>query len=391
MRSIYNNITSLFLCLTDTCNLKCKYCFVTQKPNYMSFEVARDSILFILENSSYSNRSRLTVTLFGGEPLLMYDSVIVPLVNYIKKNNLNINLGITTNGILLNKDKLEFFKANNISLLLSIDGNKVCQDENRPFKDKSISSFDVLEPKLSLILKYFPETLFRSTLTDNTVPYLFDNILFAKSKGFKRIAVCPDESAKYEDYDFDKIEESIIKYSLYFIDLYRSGLNKYSRSFIEYQPLITGIKEALAIMKSDKESRIGTQMCGLGINSAAINYEGAIFGCQELVTKGYVDNPYYIGNIYTGIDQLKHNNLLTLYRTKELTCEDPNQCINCIKRFICSKGFCHAGGYLYSGSATTKSKVRCMWDCLHIKYGNLIIHTLKDNESFKRDFMNEKL
>lgn len=133
----YGWLTNICLNVTDACNLACRYCFVEQHPHYMTLDIAKQAVHFILDNLEKKNKKfnkndRASITFFGGEPTLMWDEIIVPLTNYIKENEFPINLGMTTNGTLLNKEKISFLKEHNFSILLSADGNEYTQNFNRP-------------------------------------------------------------------------------------------------------------------------------------------------------------------------------------------------------------------------------------------------------------------
>lgn len=133
----YAWLTNICLNVTDACNLACRYCFVEQHPHYMTYEIAEKAVYFILENLKKKNKKfgtdeKAYITYFGGEPTLMWDEIIVPLTIWIRKNNFPINLSITTNGTLLNKERIDFLKNNNVPILLSIDGAEETQNYNRP-------------------------------------------------------------------------------------------------------------------------------------------------------------------------------------------------------------------------------------------------------------------
>lgn len=396
-----SNISSIMLNVTDACNLACRYCFVEQHPHYMTYEVAKDTVDFFNEiilkkNPEYKDVRDLTdilddkgkpkfrygINFFGGEPLLMWDQIIVPLTNYIKSNHFPITLGMTSNCILLDDKKIEFMKENDIYLLFSIDGAKETQDYNRPCHNSQVSSFDILEPKLEKIAREF-DTTFRSTLIPETCHHMMENILFAKSKGFKNYFACPDDFSNWAEEDILTLEKEIYKASLYYIDCYKS--KESLREMISFSPLdkeLNVLKKLKSRVNANDEHRFGRQMCGLGTGGFAVNYEGAIFGCQELPSRGYENNLHYIGNIYTGYNKKAFEKLLHNYRDNELTCEDPELCKSCYYRFICSDGFCHANGYLKFGNEYTKSKIRCVWDNLLIKYALFVSETLKENELF---------
>lgn len=326
------------------------------------------------------------VNFFGGEPLLMWDKIIVPLTEWIRSEKLPFNLGITSNCILLDDRKMDFMKENRISLLFSIDGDKETQDYNRPCHNDKVSSFDILEPKMERIAKEFGST-FRSTLIPKTCHNLMKNIEFAQSKGFRNCFACPDDFSTWTEEDVLILEKELYKISLYYIDCYKNP--KSLENMITFGPFdktlnsVNRIKNRAAV---NEIHRFGHQMCGLGTGGFAVSYEGAIFGCQELPSQGYLNNLHYIGNIYSGYDKDSFEKLLSDYRDHELTCEDPSLCETCNYRFICSDGFCHANSYLKFGNEYTKPKIRCIWDDLLVKYVLFICDVLKGNDLFPRKY-----
>ena len=103
--------------------------------------------------------------------------------------------------------------------------------------------------------------------------------------------------------------------------------------------------------------------CGLGVYGCSINWEGAIFGCQECAGNGATeDNLHYIGDIYNGFDVERHKRLLSYYRDEEVTCCKDGECESCIYKYLCSTGHCHANSYLITGKSNNKAYARCVYD-----------------------------
>lgn len=109
-------ITSVCLNVTDACNFNCRYCFVNHQPNDMPFQIADDTCKWLLNHTE-----KPEVFFFGGEPTLRWDDIIVPLVEKYP----DINYSITTNGFVLNKEKIDFLSKYNFSIMLSMDGNEL--------------------------------------------------------------------------------------------------------------------------------------------------------------------------------------------------------------------------------------------------------------------------
>ena len=200
---VYKYPTCICLNVTDSCNLACKYCFVQQKPHFMTIDLAKQTIDWLINNLIKRNElpnvdklEKVDVTFFGGEPTLLYDDIIVPLVQYAEEKYLNkVQFSITTNGTLLNKNRIDFLSNHNIIPLLSIDGAKETQDFNRPQRNGK-GSFDLVEANIDYLLDKFPNTTFRATLYQPTVKNLYKNYLYATKKGFKNIFICPNAREK---------------------------------------------------------------------------------------------------------------------------------------------------------------------------------------------------
>ena len=391
------NRYNIMLNVTDACNLECRYCFVSQHPHFMSLEVAKDTVDFFNdiisksdknESNQKRNKRRFNIDFFGGEPTLCWDSIIVPLINYTEEKGYNIHFGMTSNCTLLDDEKIKFMKEHDMSLLFSIDGSKQTQDYNRPCHNHNISSFDILEPKIDKIIKAFPNTTFRSTLIPETCENMMNNILFAYEKGFRAYFACPDDfNTGWDDIAINKLEKELYKVVLYFIDSF-SNLEKYENrmklNFLEKE--ISLVKKLKENIKKENSSKITGTMCGLGIGGFAVNYEGAIFGCQETPSQGCENNNHYIGDIYNGFNKESFDKLVNSYSGHEIQSEDPTLCKDCMYRFICARGFCHANSYLRFGNELTKSRIRCIWDNMMIKYSLFIVETLKDNPFFQKEF-----
>jgi DNA-binding LacI/PurR family transcriptional regulator len=106
-------ITTAMLVVTHDCNLRCRYCFVDKNPCKMTYETAKAAAEFVIKNAE-EDKVTPGINFFGGEPMLMWDSIIVPLVNWVRHEYKKpFHFGITTNGTLLNEERIQFMKDNN--------------------------------------------------------------------------------------------------------------------------------------------------------------------------------------------------------------------------------------------------------------------------------------
>lgn len=338
--------TTVVLNLTDNCNLACRYCFVQQKPHYMTLDVAKKSIDFIVNNynlkkekNQIRKEERKTVIFFGGEPMLMYDEIIVPLINYMENTyDLNeFNLHITTNGTLLNKERIDFLKKYNIFPLLSIDGGKQTQDYNRPCKNKKESSFDLIEKNIPYLLETFPDIVFRSTVYKDSINNLFEDFLYAESMGFKFYTCVPDaRSHSWNEEDLETYKNQINKIVIYIINHY---LNDWQPK-IMFNNLYKALRMVIIHDKNRQyEPNTKTPLrCGLGTVACSINYCGQIFGCQEQDSRVENGEYFYLGTVDTGIDEERQKRLIDDYLSSTCECEKPGECETCVMKSECYHG-----------------------------------------------------
>lgn len=383
------DITGITLCLTDACNLRCKYCFVNQSPNYMSLQTAKDSVDFLIKKSK---NDFVNIRLFGGEPLLVWNQIIVPLVQYAKDKNYKIRFSIVSNGILLSQDKIDFMKKNNIKFFFSMDGDKETQDENRPLINNE-SSFDILKEKIPMILDNYPNIVPRGTIVSDKVQNLYKDIMFLKNCGFKQCSSFVNELEDWSDTSIEILKSEIAKYMIYFIS--EQSKETLSTDFIKWHPFYYGLKEYIELKKKSISNLqpYGIRACGLGLNDLNINYNGDIFTCNNLVTHDIENNPYYIGNIYSNIDKSRHIELLKLFIGQKLISEEPDLCKDCIRKSICNKGFCHSKSFIKLGKLNVKTKIRCLFDSFLVNYSGFAYEVLFNSEnnnvfkkSLKTDF-----
>lgn len=365
----YQWLTNICLNLTDACNLECKYCFVEQHPHFMTLDIAKKAVHFILDNlekknSFFKTNQKANLTYFGGEPTLMWDEIIVPLTKYIRENNFPIELNITANGTLLNKERVDFLKEHRVPILLSIDGAQSTQNFNRPCRDTSKNSFDLVVKNIPYILEAFPNTTFRGTIYAPTAHKTFENYMFAVYMGFRNIFLIPDERHPWTEEEKISLKNEINKIYSY-IDYCFSVENVMPINFSLINDSFTHIlKHDINVLNNDnfkKEISRRVKRCGLGTGMGAIGYDGSIYGCQEQVSPDN-KNIFYIGNLDTGIDRELHSRLLNEYNQKHIQIgENLDKCEDCSLRSFCHELTCPSSTYdLYNNFFTT-SEIRCDW------------------------------
>lgn len=378
----YKYPTRVCLNLTDNCNLACKYCFVEQNPHYMTYEIAKQAVDFIIQNHTIKNNGeKCFLNYFGGEPTLMWDSIIVPLTNYIRDNNFPIHLSMTTNGTLLNEEKIKFLQKNKINILLSLDGDCTTQIYNRPCRDKNLNSFELVSKNIPHILNYLPKTTCRSTIYAPTAKYMYDNFIFAGLQGFKAVYFGIDERHNWETQEIKDLYLSIDKIFSFYDYCFQNNLIPP----IDFRQMT---KMFINILKEQKNVIIdyphNLKRCGLGTTLSSIGYDGKIYGCQEQTSKTD-KNIFYIGDIFKGIDVDKHKNLLkTYYDGPRPFCKNESLCLNC--SHFCEGNICPSTNLDMNNNFFQRTEIVCLFD--QYIYNNCLILLNKYKNHQSQSFYN---
>ena len=333
-------LKAMCLHVAHTCNLNCEYCFASQGKYHgeralMSFEVGKRALDFLIENSG--TRHNLEVDFFGGEPLMNWD-VVKQLVAYAREqekiHNKNFRFTLTTNGMLIDDDVIEFSNKEMSNVVLSLDGRKEVHDRLR--KDYTgKGSYDIILPKFKEFVKrrgnksYYMRGTFTHANTDFT-----NDIFHMADMGFTELSmepvVCaPSDASALTEADLPVLFEQYEILAKEMIKRKREG-----RPFTFYHYMLD-LKHGPCIYK-----RISG--CGSGTEYVAVTPTGDIYPCHQFVG----DAKYLLGNIYDGISNTEVQNefkLCNAYARKE--CED------CWAKLYCSGG-CAANSYHATGKIT---------------------------------------
>lgn len=373
---LFPKITSAFFILTNQCLLKCVYCFHNQNVKKMSYQTALDATNFLIRNAE-ETKAIPNIVFFGGEPLLEWDSIIVPLTKYIRNEyKKQFKLSITSNCVLMTEDKLQFMKENDIGLLFSIDGDKETQDFNRPFHNGK-GSFDVLEDKISLILEYFPNMTFRATIPQPTCQNTFHNMKFAIEKGYNNMFFIPNVFEEWSEENKNILREQLKLFGDYFIENARENKIIHLNNLDKIFPKIVEINNAYR--NNFNRPNIKSK-CGLGTNIfASISTDGKLFACQEMVTNG---EEFHIGDIYNGENLEKRKKLASMFDSQKV--RGLNDCKDCKMQLTCDGG-CIANNYLKNSDLNRMPDMYCYWQQILLEEAIRICNVLGDekNELFK--------
>ncbi len=333
-------IKALCLHVAHTCNLNCSYCFASQGKYHgeralMSFEVGKRALDFLIENSG--TRHNLEVDFFGGEPLMNWN-VVKELVAYArvqeKIHNKNFRFTLTTNGVLVDDEVIDFCNKEMSNVVLSLDGRPEVHDRLR-VDYMGRGSYDLIVPKFQEFVKHRggKNYYMRGTFTHNNIDFTND-IFHMADLGFTELSmepvVCSPEDASaltQEDLPilFDQYEilaKEMIK------------RKKEGKPFTFYHYMLD-LTHGPCIYK-----RISG--CGSGTEYMAVTPTGELYPCHQFVG----DNKYLLGNIWDGVTNKDVQNefkLCNAYARPE--------CNDCWAKLYCSGG-CAANSYHASGKIT---------------------------------------
>ena len=331
-------IKALCLHVAHTCNLNCSYCFASQGKYQgdraiMSYEVGKRAFDFLIENSG--TRRNLEVDFFGGEPLMNWD-VVKKLVAYArsieKKHNKNFRFTLTTNGLLIDDEIIDFLNKEMSNVVLSLDGRPEVHDLFR--KDYAGNgSYDKIVPKFKKLVEARggKDYYVRGTFTHNNVDFTND-IFHMADLGFTELSmepvVCaPTDPCALTPEDMPKIFE---QYEILAKEMLKR--KKEGRPFTFYHYMLD-LKNGPCIYK-----RITG--CGSGTEYMAVTPWGELFPCHQFVG----DPKYSLGNIYDGVTNTE---IQDSFRSCNAYARP--ECSDCWARLYCSGG-CAANAYHATGS-----------------------------------------
>ncbi len=331
-------IKALCLHIAHTCNLTCDYCFASQgkfsgERGLMSFEVGKRAIDFLIENSG--KRRNLEVDFFGGEPLMNFD-VVKKIVEYArsieKEHNKNFRFTLTTNGILIDDDVIDFANRECHNVVLSLDGRREIHDRLR----KTVSgkgSYDIIVPKFKKLVESRGNKGYyiRGTFTHNN-PDFTEDIFHMADLGFTELSMEPVVCAPDDPYALTDEDIKIVceQYEILAKEMIKRKKNGKGFTFYHYMIDLTG---GPCIYK-----RISG--CGSGTEYFAVTPWGELFPCHQFVG----DEKYSMGNIFEGVknEELKNEfKMCNAYARPD--------CKDCWAKLYCSGG-CAANAYHATGS-----------------------------------------
>ena len=341
-----NGIKALCLHVAHDCNLRCEYCFASKgsykvAKNLMPVEIAFKAVDFLINNSG--KKKNVEIDFFGGEPLLNFD-VVKKTVDYGRKveklKGKSIHFTITTNGVLLDNEKIKYINDNMDNVVISIDGRKEIHDAVR-YDCACNGTYDkILDNALKLVRERKGKSYFiRGTFTSRNLDFSKD-VFHLADLGFGEISVEPVVGAG-EDFHIRKehIQDILKEYeqlAYSYIERIKNG-----KSFRFYHFNIN-LYDGPCIYK-----RVAS--CGAGTEYFAVTPEGDLYPCHQFVG----ESEFKVGNINSGLESY---NISNKFADANIFTKD--ECRNCWAKLYCSGG-CHANSYYSNGDILKPEETVC--------------------------------
>lgn len=361
-------VKALCLHIAHDCNLACRYCFAEEGEYHgrralMSFEVGKKALDFLVANSG--NRVNLEVDFFGGEPLMNWQ-VVKDLVAYGRSleepHHKKFRFTLTTNGILLNDEIMEFVNKEMSNVVLSIDGRKEVNDRMRPFRS-GLGSYDIIIPKFQKVAESRDQMNYyvRGTFTRNNLDFSEDVIHLA-DLGFQQISVEPVVAEPSDDYALrqEDIPKLMEEYDRLAVELLK---RKEEGKGVNFFHFMIDLEGGPCVAKR-------LSGCGSGTEYLAVTPWGDFYPCHQFVGK----EEFLMGNVDEGI-------LKTDIRDEFKTCNvyAKKKCKDCFAKFYCSGG-CAANSYNFHGHINDTYDLGCELQKKRIECAIMIKAALAETE-----------
>lgn len=306
----------LTLHMTEQCNMRCRYCFAGDK---VGPKMTLDTAIAAYNLAVKRGDPELSVTFFGGEPLLCKDTIMEVVKAYklqpeVRAGKVRLSFNMTTNGTLLDTEFVAFAKKHNIFITLSIDGVREAHDVDRVYTggagtfDHTLRAFDMLKEGLPGFATWSVITPFNAGRLAESVQFLFE-------RGSRILILAMDTSHSEWTWDhFKTLEKSYKKVADWYVNTTLANKYFYMAPFDRKIELHT---------KGDTCDRA----CQIGISSVSVDPSGTLYPCQTFVNQT-VD--FSIGNVETGLDLKRRNDF---YQESQ---KDRPDCNGCAVRDRCN-------------------------------------------------------
>lgn len=340
-------VKALCLHVAHDCNLRCRYCFAGTGAfggdrSLMSLEVGKAALDFLFESSG--KRQHVEVDYFGGEPLMNFD-VVKELILYGREESRRrgkvLKQTLTTNGVLLAGEILEFLNREEVALVLSLDGRREVNDRMRPAVNGK-GSYDVILPhfKKAAASRGWDNYYLRGTFTRYNKDF-FADVRHMIEEGFdlvseEPVVADPGEPYAFQPEDLPELFQQYEQLARFYVEREKAG-----KPFLFFH----------FNLDLDRGPCLPKRLsgCGAGHEYMAVAPEGTLYPCHQ-----FVGNPdFALGNVRDGVQKPEIG-----LRFRDSHVLSKEKCRDCWARFYCSGG-CHANAWNFNGSLRAPYDLGC--------------------------------
>ncbi len=349
-------VKAMCLHVAHDCNLRCRYCFAATgdfggNRELMSLDVAKKAIDMLIEQSG--KRRNLEVDFFGGEPLMNFE-VVKQTVAYARSKEKDagkcFRFTVTTNGLGLNDERIEYINKEMGNVVLSLDGRKDINDYMRPTVSGN-GSYDVIVPQYQKLVKNRgdKEYYVRGTYTRENTDFDAD-VLLMHQLGFDQISVEPVIGPETEDYTIRDIDIPAVEAAyenLMYQLIERRTKRKDNFNFFHFMLDLENGPCAIKRLKG----------CGSGNEYLAVTPSGDLYPCHQFVGQ----TEFLMGSVDDGVTR---KDLKEKFADAHLL--NKSECLDCWAKLFCSGG-CNANNHSFGGSILKPYELSCQLEKIRLE------------------------
>ena len=359
---------NLTIALTHNCQLRCDYCYAGKKHHKV---ISKKTILKAIALSFKMPMQKLEFGLFGGEPLLEWE-LFVWATEQVEaeatKRNIPLIKTVTTNGLLLTPDRVDWLREHGFYVVVSLDGNKAMHNTHRRYANHEGSFDTVIKGIKQLQTRYTDgEYTVVVVITPQNIHHLNDSVAYLfEQLQIKKIHLSLNYYGEWakEDETMEAYRDIYHRLGFYVIEQYRQG------RVIDIDIFDDKIKAQISK---------GCAVCSFGERKIAVAVSGNLYPCERLI--GDDEGDLSIGNVYEGFDQSRRNGLIAQRGNHNDECRD------CPLRDRCMNS-CGCTNYTLTGQINMTHGVVCFFQKLFIEVADEVASTLYEerNELFLERF-----
>lgn len=367
------SIVNMALFLTQSCNLKCIYCYGDGgeygASGSLDVKTAYQAVDWLIEQSR--KMKKIHIGFFGGEPFLNF-SIMKSVVEYAKKRTREVGKDVdfhtNTNATVLGDEQIVFIKEHNIDVMVSIDGPREVQDKQRPYSNGN-GSYDSIVPNIKKLLAVLPETPGHAVIVGNTDPQRIKDAM--QEIGFRKVSIMPASQSLFsEEPDKEKstrdtqtLLQSLEQETEIWLELTQNRDSKALKSLKNRGGLTRGL---LYLLHNNKN----IHACGAGLGLVAVSISGGVYLCHRFVGR----DEFKLGSITE--KELNRDEYLKSSTTGN------EKCAACFARYYCAGG-CKHDNVGSCGSIAAPSEDMCRLRCRELELAASIVSRLEpDDHSF---------